>query len=451
MCIISEILVSLTSSCVSLIVLVVHVGVLSPCELALLLLEIQRNLVVNERSVNNIMCSRISYVFAWFCLTFFVVLPLLCHRLKYSAYYGLVWRRNKTKENIDMMKDNYRRLILANEEISGTRDLTSKAISFLRPNNLTDIVITLITVSRGSRQYSPLYLTQTVGKLLHLLKKNSANMDFTYSLMVCNVDPFPQMFAEAVELSSHIHTVSEYKENTQLYNLNSQNRFEKEKHDYLYCLKESLLYQPKYVLLMEDDAYPNDEMFPVLEYSIHNIFEEKFSESDMHQRRNIAYLKLYHPPRLLGFIDTEVSRLFELAAAVTFIMAMIGIYKEVFSLRTIGKFQIMSFSLYITLLALALGRPNLLFIRTLLPCFHSFVTAPSCCTPANLYSYDGALAVINSLEHKISHSGYAKDTLLDEFLKESRYSAVYVEPNIFTHIGQYSSLRKGLVLDPYVV
>ena len=379
----------------------------------------------------------------WFSLTFLVILPILCHRLKYSIYYGGLRARDITEENLRMQEDNNLRLLMAKKEF---RNIRTKKKVLGKPNNLTDIIITVITVSRGITDYNPFYLTQTVSKLLQLLRKDSNTLEFTYGLMVCNVDSLPNAFTEAKEISNFIHTTVKYTKR-----LNQViNRFEKEKQDYVYCLEKSLQFQPKYVLLMEDDAYPTEQMLSVLEYGIQNIFEGKFSEY-FYQQRKVAYLKMYHPERLLGFISTEIYRLFELAGAVSLLLTvLIALRKKCVTGGVAWRFITLA-GIYTVFLAFAIGRPNLISIRTVSPYFHSFVTAPSCCTPANLYSYKGARAVIDSMSHKNSYAGHAKDALLDEFLEESKYTAIYVEPNIFKHIGQYSSLRQGKVLDPYVV
>ena len=378
----------------------------------------------------------------WFCLTFLVILPILCHRLKYSIYYGGLGTRNITEENLRMQEDNRLRLLTAKKVF---RNIMTKNEVVRKPKNFTDIIIAVIAVSRGRKNYNPFYLTQTVSKLLQLLQKDSTKLEFTYGLMVCNVDSLPNAFTEAKEISNFIHTTVKYTKR-----LNQViNRFEKEKQDYVYCLEKSLQFQSKYILLMEDDAYPKERMLPVLEYSIQNIFERKFSEF-LYPQRKVAYLKMYHPERLLGFISTEIYRLFELAGALLLLLTVFIALKKKCMHGVTWRFIILT-GIYTIFLALAIGRPNLIGVRTVSPYLHSFVTAPSCCTPANLYSYKGAKAVIDSMSHKDSYQGHAKDALLDEFLKESEYTAMYVEPNIFKHIGQYSSLRQGMVLDPYVV
>ena len=377
----------------------------------------------------------------WFCLTFLVILPILCHRLKYSIYYGGLGTRNITEENLRMQEDNKLRLLTAKKEF---RNMIKNQI-VRKPKNFTDIIITVIAVSRRTTNYNPFYLTQTVSKLLQLLQKDSTILEFTYGLMVCNVDSLPNAFTEAKEISNFIHTTVKYTKR-----LNQViNRFEKEKQDYVYCLEKSLQFQSKYILLVEDDAYPTERMLSVLEYSIQNIFERKFSEFS-YQQRKVAYLKMYHPERLLGFISTEIYRLFELAGAILLLLTVLIALRKKCMHGVTWRFITLT-GVYTVFLALAIGRPNLISIRTVSPYFHSFVTAPSCCTPANLYSYKGAKAVIASLSNKDSYPGHAKDALLDEFLKEAEYTAMYVEPNIFKHIGQYSSLRQGKVLDPYVV
>lgn len=374
-----------------------------------------------------------------------MILPLVCNRLKFSIYYGIIWPRNKTAETYKLRNDNDQRLLLAGQHLKLASKTTPEGLLFASPKNLTDIVITVITVSRNTELYNPRYLTQTVVKLIDLLSIDSSRLGFSYGLMVCNVDISPESYKEAEKLSSLVHTTVKYKHQQEI----NLNKFEKEKQDYVYCLMKSLMYQPKYVLLMEDDAYPTSRMLLVLEYSIQNIFEGKVSEYNR-PHKNIAYLKLYHPERLLGFISLEFYRLIELAGAILLLLTLVVFNRKFFYLARSWK-SVAIVGIYIAFLALAIGRQNFIGVRSISKYFHTFAPAPSCCTPANLYPYSGAVAIINSFADKYSYQSYAKDMLLEEFLTESDYQAIYVEPNIFQHIGQYSSLRKGSILDPYVV
>lgn len=405
-------------------------------------------------TLRSVKCGSFRYrVVFLYCLTFLVVLPLLCNRLKFSMYYGLIWPKNVTEETHNLMQENKERLLVARQHfefISNQNHTSYNTKLYASPTKLTDIIITIITISRKAEfngsKYDPCYLTQTVSKLVKLLSgKYSSQLDLTYGLMICNVDNFPEEHKEAIELSSLVHMVVKYKDGPQL----RLDMFEKEKQDYMYCLKESLVYQPNYVLLMEDDAYPADRMLSVLEYSIQNIFEGRVSEFPrMH--RKVAYLKLYHPERLLSFISSEFYRLFELAAAV---LVLLSVFVAIAARNGVSTSWKMLFigGIYLVLVSFAVGRQHLVGIRSTSKHLHSFVPGPSCCTPANLYSYTGAVAMLASFAHKVSYSKHAKDMLLDEFLKESGYKAIYVEPNIFQHIGQFSSLRRGMILDPYVV
>lgn len=374
-----------------------------------------------------------------------MILPLVCNHLKFSIYYGIIWPRNKTAETYKLRNDNDQRLLLAGQHLKLASKTTPEGLLLASPKNLTDIVITVITVSRHTELYNPRYLTQTVVKLIDLLSIDSSRLGFSYGLMVCNVDISPKSYKEAEKLSSLVHTTVKYKHQQEI----NLNKFEKEKQDYVYCLMKSLMYQPKYVLLMEDDAYPTSRMLLVLEYSIQNIFEGKVSEYNR-PHKNIAYLKLYHPERLLGFISLEFYRLIELAGAILLLLTLVVFNRKFFYLARSWK-SVAIVGIYIAFLALAIGRQNFIGVRSISKYFHTFAPAPSCCTPANLYPYSGAVAIINSFADKYSYQSYAKDMLLEEFLTESDYQAIYVEPNIFQHIGQYSSLRKGSILDPYVV
>ncbi len=108
--------------------------------------------------------------------------------------------------------------------------------------------------------------------------------------------------------------------------------------------------------------------------------------------------------------------------------------------------------LYFILVAGAIGRPHLLQLRFLFkPYLTSFMRAPECCTQALLFPNKGAQLVTQYLNSVTCRHGWSKDMALLAMEQEnSQYKAYMVQPNLFTHVGIYSSLRHR-VIDPYLI
>ena len=106
---------------------------------------------------------------------------------------------------------------------------------------------------------------------------------------------------------------------------------------------------------------------------------------------------------------------------------------------------------YIALIVLTIGRPHIIRLRQLFaPHFYSFMSAPECCTPAMLFPQDGAQDIVDFLSKETCYARHGKDTVLDSFIKNQHRKAYFVQPNLFKHIGFFSSLREKF-LNPYVV
>ncbi len=172
----------------------------------------------------------------------------------------------------------------------------------------------------------------------------------------------------------------------------------------------------------------------------------------------ILYVKLYHPERLLGYITLEPDRLTELFG----IGFILGTVSMLLYWNMIGYKYSLSYSkemlvyavlvLYFMAMAEFIGRPHLLQYRNLFtPYLTSFMRAPECCTPAMLFPNGGAEIVARYLDTVECKQSYGKDMALETFRRaNTQYKTYMVQPNLVTHIGLYSSLRKA-ILDPYVV
>jgi len=74
-------------------------------------------------------------------------------------------------------------------------------------------------------------------------------------------------------------------------------RYEKEKHDYAFCLRQAA-HNVKYVLIVEDDALPMNESLSVLSRLVTGHWT---SRPDSHIAAQRFYVKFYHPIHLQGY------------------------------------------------------------------------------------------------------------------------------------------------------
>ena len=331
------------------------------------------------------------------------------------------------------------------------------------------VSVTVITSSRKQvhGSYDPRYLTQVSSQLLKLMEleekqKTNTHDSVQYKLFLCNVDQKPLNHEEVNSLMELITTFASEKR----FVLSSySDLFEKEKEDYVFCLKKTLLFElspgirPDYVVLIEDDAYPSTNLFPVLTYILHSHMETRNRANFITKNKeSIAYVKLYHPRRLQSFISLEPDRLPELLGiSMLFGTLLTGLYayikpKIYFSISK-GSVNLcfVLFVIYSGMLAFCIGRQNIMAFRQLSKHLYAFVPAPHCCTPAMLFPSGNAWHLIDKLAHVKCRAGYGKDTALFDIMRDSNMSAFMVSPSLFEHIGMYSMLRRGKLVDPDIL
>ena len=395
-------------------------------------------------------------MFILYVVTFCVILPPLCHMLKYSIYYHN--SKNIDSAQDEMRKENDKRIQDAQNffDMIDKGKLHTLLEQFHGHDNRIDIAISIITVARNKgigNKYKPKYLTQVVWKFLSLLyKSHGQGYPFRIQLSICNVDSDPDFYQEAKDLSKFIPLLNRFNKRT----LNMDHVLEKEKQDYVYCLNTSLhKYQPRYVLLVEDDALPNDDFFDILQYMVQkHLGHDKEHGLELINNKPLVFVKMYHPERLLGFYSIEPERLPELFGfGLLFGTVFLSIYIH-FCERNLTKKYVYSiwicFILYFVMVALAVGRQNFVELRRMSKHLYSYVPAPGCCTPAMLFPENGANIVINYLSKVKCRTRFGKDMALDKMRSEQSLSAFMIQPNLFKHIGMYSSLH-DIVLDPAIV
>ena len=408
-------------------------------------------------SCQKLIGRKISLLYA---VTFLLILPMLFHDVRHSAFY---LHLNKTAITELMKNANSRRIVQAEKYFSLLNH--SRALDQHEPQSrsasgkVINVALTIITVSRNRHQidsYEPKYLTQTVWKFRSLLEKwHHRNHRLGIHLSICNVDSLVASYHEAHSLSKFVPMFSRFNDT----HFSLVHTLEKEKQDYVFCLNKSLgVNSADYIFLVEDDALPTEDVFDVLQRVILMHTEQSFIRGEFRCKpSDVAFVKFYHPERLLGFISLEPERLPELFSYAAILSTLLTIVYAVtwgFAAPSDGVTvnacwtRLFVFSLIVVLSS---GRTGISEWRRLAsPTLYSYTTAPSCCTPAMLFPRSSALRTVSYLNSSTCSNNFGKDSLLDKMRQDLRLTAHLVQPNTFTHIGVYSSLRLRVV-DPFMV
>ncbi|XP_069471100.1 post-GPI attachment to proteins factor 4 [Ambystoma mexicanum] len=365
-------------------------------------------------------------------LTFLVFGPMACHRLLHSYFYLRTW-------HLDRMSQEFldRNLEEAQEAVKYFADLPQflNASSTARKDTSGHakakpwLVITIITIGRKQEFH---YLLQVMSRFHQLIEECGYSCK-RHQLFLCNVDSDPKTHKDARFLSRLIPTVEHYSTVSGDMGINI---FEKEKRDYAFCLEQALLtFDPEYVLLVEDDAVPEVEIFQVL----NQLLLVRFPDIPL---GGALYFKLFHPERLQRYVNPEPMRILEWVGLGMFAGTVFSwIYGKVVWNSGASWPTFIFFALYSMALVELVGRHYVLELRRLSPSLYNVVPATECCTPAMLYSADSARRALTYFAKIECRRGFAKDTALYYNLHQTGEWAYVVEPNLVQHVGMYSSLR----------
>ncbi|NWW78229.1 TM246 protein, partial [Climacteris rufus] len=360
-------------------------------------------------------------------VTFGVLAPLTCHRLLHSYFYLRRWHLNAmSQEFLEQNQQEGQDALHYFEKMQTPNASEASGSDALQPV----LLITIITVQRRSDFH---YLLQVASRFHRLLRKCGAGCR-SHRVLLCNVESDPSSHQDVRLLSSFFPMVS--RDGTGESPDPSVNQFEKEKQDYVFCLEQSLLaYNPEYILVVEDDAVPEEEIFPVLRH----LLLARFSKPYL---RDALYFKLYHPERLQRYLNPEPMRLLEWLGLGMFLGPALGCaYCRAAGRPGPGWGLVAFFGLYSMALAELVGRHYGLELRRLHPALYNVVPASECCTPAMLFPAASARRASRYLRGLRCRRGFAKDTALYALLRGRAESAYVVEPNLVRHVGMYSSLR----------
>ena len=380
------------------------------------------------------------YVFAFsvYIVTFAIVLPVICNDWAYSYYYFRGWSSSGMEKRAANLNSyhaakamKYIGILNASQSL-----LVSKSSS--RAN--VDLAVGIVTIPRSHPPYRLNYLTQTFVALHQSISKDTVNLKRKI-LFMCNTFPGPGYHGELGRFTSLVTIYNKYsKENASAVKMN---RFEKEKEDYVYCLNVALTYKPKYVLIIEDDALAINRLFEVVYHVLMNLVEKKFSGGDLnHNVEEWAYLKLFYPNRWkgYGFETIPLLELLSIGLIGGSLCVLVGFkWSRKDDIPLLPHFVVGS--IYFILVAFLIGRPYVIEWRRISKYTYTVVQAPDCCSPAILYAADKARKMSAYLKTVRCSSKYPIDYAMDEFAKRYSYRKYLIEPNVFQHIGMYSSIK----------
>ncbi|XP_027718585.1 transmembrane protein 246 [Vombatus ursinus] len=364
-------------------------------------------------------------------VTFGILAPLTCHRLLHSYFYVRHWHLNQMSE--EFLKQS---LKAGEAALHYFKNLQALDVTLPKGRQVPSRPWLLITIVTVSRQPEFHYVLQ-VASQFHRLLQQCGHPCQSHQLFLCDVD-WNSRHQDAKLLANFIPVTSRFA-GTKRVNISRSvltSTFEKEKQDYAYCLEKSLQnYNPEYVLMVEDDAIPEEQIFSVLRH----LLETRLSEPHL---KDALYLKLYHPERLQCYFNPEPMRILEWFGVGMFLGPLLGwAYVKIANLPGLNYRIVVFFSLYSMGLAELVGRHYLLELRRLAPALYNVVPTTQCCTPAMLFPASSAQRTVSYLAEISCRGGFAKDMALYSFLQDKNERAYVVEPNLVRHIGLYSSLR----------
>lgn len=401
-------------------------------------------------------CSTVAIVYM---IQFLLLLPILCYNLPFSSYFLASPISNN--ETATMLYDFNQQRVRRAYSYFKSQTPAGNLRYYDSVENSSEIYLTvaIITVSRAveKKRQDPGYILQTSAGMDKFAKSHEfSHRTFVF---VCNVDMNPQEHKEAMFLRKYLPFTERYglssfkledkyqnQHNYSIYQTKKiEGKYEKETMDYSYCLKVAKSFDPEYVLMVEDDAIPHNDLAYVLKYTLENhLVDNRRSTS---QRKDFAYLKLYYPERWQGYafdvpMFLELLSIGSVGGGVTLVVfqCLAKRRRDYYSLR-LSRFLIwMGFFI---LTAEFVGRQNVMEVRRLSKYLYKFRQASECCTQAMLYPS----AIVDSLTTYLTTLPSFKHTDLSiyDFTLQTNTPTYQLEPNLFYHVGMQSSLNKSRI------
>ncbi|KAJ8002343.1 hypothetical protein DPEC_G00178890 [Dallia pectoralis] len=357
-------------------------------------------------------------------------MELFC-RLIYSYYYIKSLYLNDMSDGI--LAESYERGERALEFWQALRS-TAVPPGYADIAMESELLITIVTARRTEgREFH--YLLQVMHRLATLLTGCGEGQRCA-EVLVCDVESGPTDNEDAALLERQFRVVRRSPEERRR-NQAPVNIFEKEKQDYVYCLRKGWeLARPKNLLVLEDDALPGSDFFAV----VRNLLSRRFALRSL-------YVKLYHPERLQRYLNPEPYRILEwVGLGLVGATAVLFVLTRCTPLSSVSAAHFLFLTLYVMVAVELAGRHYLLEVRRLSPQLYAVSPATECCTPAMLFPGNSSLRVAEYLEGSFCFKGNAKDMVLYQMARTvSGGWAHSLEPNLVSHIGAFSSVRPNPV------
>ena len=419
--------------------------------------------------VRNGFFLAIIYIYVYIA-TFVFVLPLLCQNLGFSTYFVEPKAPYKILDSQNEQRTEQAREILKSFK-------QSTATVRLRSTNQArveiEFSIVLLTAYRSSSTH---YLLQVAARLLPQVTSDEGKSVVT----IINCDPQSGLNEDVLYLSNFTNVINNlqradgsskhlkspvnkapearekedvmvgletaFKHNSAVINrpspFDSNALKTRQKDDFIVGLETALQYNSTYVLMMEDDALPSENLLKDLRFVLKHKMRWKF----LKKRSDWAFLKLYYPEKWQGYGWPELPELILIGA----LAGCLGVWVELkFRNRRRNKklslcFTFIMWTVYVILVVYTVGRAHWIELRKLSPFMYSVVNAPGCCTPCHLYQRTYARDLANFLKSVHCNDTYPVDIAVDDFAKESNLERYLVMPNMVSHIGVHSSLSSRL-------
>ncbi|CAM1308958.1 Uncharacterised protein at_DN0057 [Pycnogonum litorale] len=382
-------------------------------------------------------------VVIFYFLIFCILLPFLCHDMVHSVYF---YNYNMADTHTAQAEDlNALRLQTAQRYFDNRSPVQIK--SFYEKQLSCEQLEVLILVLTKNRDFLPGkssnlgYLTQVMAAFDANIRgyySDHVNSDCITSVVLCNVNKPGLDHAESVYMSKFF-PATKFLPSDDYISLNGQRDIERQ--DKIMCFKESLIYNYKYLLMIEDDALPVDSFLTKVIRVLRNKVEYPTVRGErINRTTEWAFLKFHYPEKWLGY-SIDIMSILELISVgliggTIFILAEVIINKKLKFL----KLPFLCGMIFSILFVFVVGRQYFLNFYSLDPGLYLLQRAPGCCTPATLYPRKQVINLISYLKNVICHSKYGFDLAIDDYASKNKLTAFLVLPNIFRHIGMYSSL-----------
>lgn len=372
--------------------------------------------------------SSLTQALALSAITFCLVLPLCCHQLLYSYYFLRFMHLDSMSDEALQRSLEEGQDALRFWQSGSPRESTGFSDMAQNP----ELLVTVVTAARKeARDFH--YLLQVMRRLSSAAGGCGGRQ--CAEVVLCDVESGPEENQDARLLEAHFRVIRRSAQE-QRANRGPINTFEREKRDYVFCLRQGWeLVKPQNMIVLEDDALPREDFFRVVK----DLLSRRFA-------LNTLYIKLYHPERLQRYWNPEPYRLLEWVGlglvGATALLLSIPYWNPCSFSFTLSASHLVFFTLYFMAAAELIGRHYLLEVRRISPQLYAVSPATECCTPAMLFPGNASLRAADFLDGSFCYRGNAKDTVLYQIARTTPGERSHsVEPNLITHIGAFSSVR----------